>query len=109
MIKKLYPKCINGQKPPALTAKGYFLPCCWCDIYKVAHEFSPLMKEHLNINNVTDIRDIFYSEEWDEFFRILKEDPDSAPSVCKFACSSHKHPFKKATYFKKASKDNNEK
>ena len=90
MIKKIYPKCIERQKAPTLTARGYFLPCCWCDMYKTLHQFESLMKDHLNINNVTDIQDIFHSEEWDEFFRILKEDPDSAPPVCKVLCSTPK-------------------
>lgn len=92
---KLYPKCMlkpKGKdlsaKPPALSARGYFYPCCWCDKYdeRADKELSSLTQEHLRIDNVDDVTEIFASEEWFYFFDILINDPENAPSVCKRMC-----------------------
>jgi hypothetical protein len=104
---KLYPKCIQASyndgekaKPPALSARGFFYPCCWCDKYeeKADKEFENLTKEHLRVENVEDVEDIFASDEWADFFDILINDPDNAPSVCKRMCGKDR-PTKEYIYF----------
>ena len=82
---KLYPRCIDGHKPPALSATGYFLPCCWCDGTKL-HKFKNLLKPHFHISKVENIKDVYLSKEWDNFFAVLKYSPENAPNVCKRKC-----------------------
>ena len=84
---KLYPRCMGGTKPPAYSATGYILPCCWADDDKVLDEFKFLMKEHLKLENVESINDIFLSDEWIEFFNMLEQNGNNAPYVCKKYCS----------------------
>tara|TARA_X000001316_G_C911987_1_gene27100 strand:- start:425 stop:715 length:291 start_codon:yes stop_codon:yes gene_type:complete len=84
---KLYPRCISGNKPPAYSSTGYILPCCWCDDDKVLEEFDFIMKEHLKLENVETIDDIFLSEEWIDFFKMLNNNSNDAPFVCKKYCS----------------------
>ena len=48
---KLYPKCMPDNKAPALSATGYFLPCCWCDGSKL-DKFHRILKPHLHISKV---------------------------------------------------------
>ena len=85
---KLYPRCMSGKKPPAYSATGYILPCCWCDDDKVLTEFNFLMKEHLKVDNVESIDEIFLSEEWINFFKMIEHNPIEAPFVCKKYCSN---------------------
>lgn len=87
---KLHPKCIDNNKPPALSATGYMLPCCWCDTADF-RGFESLMKDHLHLDNVNDVRnEIILSEEWDNFFYTLIENPKAAPSVCRRKCATPK-------------------
>jgi hypothetical protein len=103
---KLYPKCMMTDKglyqPPALSANGFFYPCCWCDQYmeKFDREFNNLTQEHLRISNVEDIKDIFTSEEWYDFFESLIDDPKNAPSICKEKCGAKESRNKEIVKFK---------
>ena len=88
-VDKLYPKCMKKNdkgdyigKPCTYDANGYLLPCPWAD------KKFPLALEKFHISNVEDpIIDIFQSEEWIEFYRVLQEEPNNAPDLCKLLCS----------------------
>jgi len=79
----IYPRCMKN-KPPAYSATGYILPCCWCDNENI-EDFDFMMKEHLHISNIDTIDDVFLSDEWTEFRERLETNP---PRVCKKYCSS---------------------
>ena len=85
---KLYPRCIKGEKPPAYSATGYIVPCCWCDNVDLEKDFSFILKEKLKLENVEKVEDILLSQEWVDFFRMLRDNSNEAPSVCKKYCSS---------------------
>jgi len=88
-MNKLYPRCMDTRKKaPAFSASGYFYPCCWCDNSK-SHEFKNITPEHLHIDNVENLTDIFLSKEWNDFFIMLKENPENAPTVCKKKCGKN--------------------
>ena len=94
---KLYPRCMDFKqsKPPAYSAAGYLLPCCWADT-KDWIGFEKLVQDHLLVENVDSIEDILFSDEWDEFFHNLVEHPEKAPPVCKSKCCT-KIPLKRFT------------
>jgi len=94
MNVKIYPRCLdqNQRKPPAYSASGWILPCCWADNKDWAG-FEKLVQDHLKLENVDSLDDIFFSDEWDEFFHNLIENPIMAPRVCKVKCCT-KIPFK---------------
>lgn len=87
-VEKLYPKCMkknsNGEyigKPCSYEANGFVLPCPW------AKKDFILAQPHLHISQVDSVYDITQSEEWIEFYRVLQEEPDNAPDLCKLLCS----------------------
>ena len=91
---KLIPRCHpSNQKfkkqPPAYTATGYLLPCCECDTI-LNKEFTDLgfFDENLKVSNVEKIENIIVSKQWMSFHRMLLENPNNAPQVCKRFCSA---------------------
>ena len=92
---KLYPRCmdLDQRQPPAYSAAGWLLPCCWADT-KDWPGFEKLLQDHLKVENVDSIEDILFSDEWDEFYHNLVEHPVKAPPVCKKKCCTE-IPFKR--------------
>ena len=45
-----------------------------------------LYKEHLKISNVDGVDEIIFSEEWLEFFDMLKNRPEDWPDICIKIC-----------------------
>tara|TARA_Y100000004_G_C8731535_1_gene334533 strand:- start:97 stop:405 length:309 start_codon:yes stop_codon:yes gene_type:complete len=90
----IYPRCEKktGGKDYALSAKGYLLPCCWCDA--ITPDKDPALKklfnEHLHINNNDSVEEILLSDEWIEFKNTITKDYDNAPDVCKRYCGNKK-------------------
>ena len=101
---KLYPKChpyweIDGEKiknpdikSVAYTARGYLLPCCWCDASQPdqtkSMEMFGFFDEELKVENVDDIKlEMLESPEWYHFHNTLLQEPHNAPRVCKKKCS----------------------
>jgi len=84
--KKVDPKCLNGKSSPAYTAKGYLLPCCWCDQPNVEPmlELQGFFEDELKVENVDRIEDIIISDQWVSFYRDL----DSFP-LCLHRCSKN--------------------
>lgn len=79
-VDKIYPKCFIGRMTPAYIADGRILPCCM-----MVHSKTKL--DDIKINDVEDIRfEIMLSDEWNEFYDGLVNDPKSAPDICKKYC-----------------------
>ena len=85
----LKPKCLNGSQCYGFSniKGGYILPCCWCDKPNYHEEFKSLMQEHLKITNVDSVESIIYSKELQDFYDILVNRPEEAPSLCQTFCS----------------------
>ena len=72
------------------TARGWILPCCWCDseIPLRDPEIRKLMSEKLLLKNNEKIEDIINSEEWKRFYNTITTPSLYAqvPRVCKRFC-----------------------
>lgn len=93
--KTLQPQCLYARgihdQQICLNAAGYFTPCCWFDAEdaikedeRIAGFFDPA----LNIQNHNDPADIIEGEYWQNFFRDLIDNPDTAPKRCWHMCGS---------------------
>lgn len=85
---KIYPKCLYELQPAAYTSDGYMLPCCWMDdppVYRYIKECG-LKDEELLLSNNDRLDDIFTSDQWENFFNTLLNDPDNASYMCKKKC-----------------------
>lgn len=88
---KIRPKCIVGGRDPAFTIDGYFLPCCWVDNddAKKFFQLHGFYEDHFSIYNLKtpeDIKNVFKSPEWLEFYELLENGPELAPWACKHHC-----------------------
>tara|TARA_B100001094_G_C17562588_1_gene499020 strand:- start:122 stop:454 length:333 start_codon:yes stop_codon:yes gene_type:complete len=85
---KINPKCLYEFQPAAYTSDGYMLPCCWMDdppVYRYIKECG-LKDEELLLSNNDRLDDIFTSDQWENFFSTLLNDPDNASYMCKKKC-----------------------
>ena len=84
----LRPKCIEEDQDITLSSRGFFTPCCWLDdeLYWNQPWVDKFYEEHLNITENKDIKDIFLSREWLDFYTMLKNNPQDAPPVCYEYC-----------------------
>lgn len=91
------PECLNDTpKEFGHSALGFITPCCWCDKIFDAPEFikmekrdpklAMLYRDHLKIENNKSIREIFESEEWQQFYQSLLNGPEEAAETCKKYC-----------------------
>ena len=91
LMIELKPKC-KKDKPYALSSLGYLLPCCWCDKRLSASDEQEGWKKFkdpaLHIDKVESVEEILESKVWQEFWRVLEEEPDNAPPTCKRYCST---------------------
>ena len=73
---KINPRCEKGKqsKDYAYSAKGFLLPCCWCDTInpKSDKELYKLFNPNLHLSNVDSIDEILLSDEWLDFKRSIK-------------------------------------
>jgi hypothetical protein len=101
---KLIPRChpyrFDTKQPTtqhqalAYSAKGYLLPCCWCDVEIIRDrddsrkEFEQLglLDPSLKLEAVQSVEEILLSPQWKSFHRILVEEPSRAPTVCQTKC-----------------------
>ena len=90
---KINPKCELGKqsKDYAYSAKGFLLPCCWCDTInpKFDKELYKLFRPHLHLDNVDSIEEILLSDEWLDFKKSITKDYNNAPDVCKRYCGTN--------------------
>lgn len=89
---KLNPKCLSSNpretKGAAYTSDGYMLPCCWLDdppVYRYIKECG-LKDEKLLLSNNSCLEDIFTSDQWENFFQILLNEPEKTSYMCKKKC-----------------------
>lgn len=99
---KIYPRCHPYDytkpkppksewirpKPPTYSTRGWFVPCCWCDMpdMKEFEQFG-ILDEELKVENVKNLKQVFLSKQWIKFHKMLTEDQENAPSCCKERCS----------------------
>ena len=93
---KIKPQCLTRKKGRehakifGHTARGWILPCCWCDVVKPDKdpEIKKLMSEKLLLKNNNKIEDIIDSEEWKRFYNTITTPSlyKQAPEVCKRKC-----------------------
>ena len=107
---KIKPKCmdkkVDQSKDYGHSAKGFLVPCCWCD--RIIEEDDILLhnlyKDHLHLDNVDTIDEIIFSDEWQEFLEAMK-DYKTAPKVCQQYCGvdddNVDRIFKKTVVYKK--------
>lgn len=100
-MTKLEPRCfpeffkkqkeVESMIPQGITytATGYLMPCCWLDDdVRLIKEYEKLglHDEELKLANNKSVENIVYSEQWQNFRRILAEEPHNAPTRCKQKC-----------------------
>ena len=94
---KIQPRCEKGKesKDYAYSAKGFILPCCWCDTITPQSdpELNKLFNPNLYLSNVDSVDEVILSDEWLNFKKSITIDYDKAPKVCKRYCGT-KQEFK---------------
>ena len=71
----------------AFTASGNYLPCCWMDTFDCKRDnVHNLFDEELNVKSGKTPLEIISSPQWNNFYKLLFEDPDAACNKCKMAC-----------------------
>lgn len=89
---KINPKCLafntRDNKGAAYTSDGYMLPCCWMDDPPVYRHVKAcgLKDPELALENNNRLEDIFTSDQWENFFQTLLNDPNNASYMCKKKC-----------------------
>jgi|TARA_B110000503_G_scaffold22141_1_gene33987 hypothetical protein len=89
---KIVPKCLafntRDNKGAAYTSDGFMLPCCWMDDPPVYRHVKAcgLKDEELLLSNNERLEDIFTSDQWENFFQTLLNDPKNASYMCKKKC-----------------------
>ena len=84
------PQCLSKENTTDVghSPLGFLTPCCYtCVNSPEKHKgISQLYKEHLKISNVDGVDEIIFSEEWLEFFDMLKNRPEDWPDICIKIC-----------------------
>ena len=89
---KIEPKCLKfdtrDNKGAAYTSDGFMLPCCWMDDPPVHRYIKAcgLKDPELALANNDRLEDIFTSDQWENFFQTILNDPNNAPYMCKKKC-----------------------
>jgi len=83
------------RKDIMFNSMGYFIPCCEKDQWVESMEKRGFYQEKFHIDNLhtaEDIKDVFMSDTWQNFYKGLGDDPMNAPRQCKTFCGkSHFH------------------
>lgn len=89
----LKPKCMPGSKISTgiyYNSEGFLLPCCWLDMINKTSvdELKALgmYDEELKLSNNNKVEDIINSDQWKNFRKILKHNPQCALQRCKDMC-----------------------
>lgn len=85
---KFRAKCLTSTTQMAVDNRGRLLPCCYIDTPKWIEY--PEIKKLLNVSNISknkSLKDIITSNEWKDFYNILKDgNLNKIPAVCKHHC-----------------------
>ena len=87
------PKCILTNRALAFTATGYLIPCCWLDDHNVWNQkwVKNFYKKNNHIDNHKSIDTIVEGSDFKEFYKMLTENSENAPPVCKHHCGVKAH------------------
>jgi hypothetical protein len=90
------PDCLNDvrRKPIMFNSMGYFIPCCEKDqwVYALGKRGFYQDKYHIdNLHTADDIRNVFLSDTWQDFYMGLLNNPNDAPQNCKMFCVKNKN------------------
>ena len=84
------PDCLaRRRKNIFFNSMGFFIPCCEKDQYTESMEKRGFYQEKFHIDNLhtaDDIKNVFLSDTWQNFWKGLINDPKNAPSRCKSFC-----------------------
>jgi len=97
-INKIYPRCLKNEndkikmKAYGHSAKGYILPCCWCDVADPEDdpEIQKLMTDELHLSKVDSIDEIVLSDQWTFFYNSITKNYENAPKCCQRQCGNTK-------------------
>jgi hypothetical protein len=95
------PDCLNNftRKPMMFNSMGFFIPCCEKDQYVDALEVRGFYQDKFHIDNlhtVDDVKNVFLSDTWQNFYKGLHDDPINASPGCQEFCGKsefHKDGF----------------
>ena len=80
------PQCLLKENATDVghSPLGFLTPCCYtCVNSPEKHKgISQLYAEHLKIDNVDSVEEIIFSDEWIEFFDMIKNRPEGWPDIC---------------------------
>ena len=84
------PQCLLKENATDVghSPLGFLTPCCYtCVNSPEKHKgISQLYAEHLKIDNVDSVEEIILSDEWIEFFDMIKNRPEDWPDICVKIC-----------------------
>ena len=85
-MSEFNPKCLH-KKDLGYSVTGHITPCCWTTVSWNRPILENFFTPELHIDNNETVEDILNSKLWNNFFDILKNDPDNVPPFCKECCS----------------------
>ena len=85
------PDCLSTKlrKPIMFNSMGYFIPCCEKDQWVEALTKRGFYQDRFHIDNLKtpeDIKNVFLSDVWQNFYMGLINDPENAPQNCRTFC-----------------------
>ena len=88
---EIYADCLKTHltKDIMFNSMGYFIPCCEQDSQVESMEALGFFQEKFHIDNLhtaEDIKAVFMSDTWQDFYRGLVDDAENAPEMCKSFC-----------------------
>jgi len=88
---EINPDCLREHltKDIMFNSMGYFIPCCEQDSRVAGMEAAGFYQEKFHIDNlhtVEDIKNVFMSDTWQDFYRGLVDDAENAPKKCQEFC-----------------------
>ena len=80
----LSPRCLSGDRSPAYVNSGHISPCCWVDGDPNQKEegYKELFTDDMKLDNFETVDKVFLSDQWVDFFSMLKNNPKAAPNIC---------------------------
>ena len=89
------PDCLSKiRKPIMFNSLGYFIPCCEKDQWVEAMTKRGFYQKKFHIDNLhtkEDIKNVFMSDTWQDFYMGLFNNPESAPRNCRTFCVKNKN------------------
>lgn len=77
-----------------MLATGFWMPCCYVEDYDPEFMDWGFFDDEIHTSSVDDIDDIFTSDQWVDFYKMLRYRPEHAPSKCYYKCAANANGFK---------------